>query len=81
MLVNQRPSFIPYPSSLAFTCFRPSGKRLRSTAQSPVFSYQPVSMTKTSMPMRCATSISSRMRSLFIEARYGWPFQAWLRSW
>jgi hypothetical protein len=67
--LNQRPSFIPWASSLAFTGPSPSGKRARLTAQSPVFSYQPVSSTNVSIPIQAATSTSASIRSAFIESR------------
>jgi hypothetical protein len=59
------------PDALSFSTIgaSPSGKRARLTAQSPVFSYHPVSMTNVSMPMRLATSISWSMRVAFIESR------------
>ena len=72
---------MPWPSSLFLIGASPRGKRALLTAQSPVFSYQPVSSTKVSMPMRCATSISASMRSSFIESRYRLPFHHLLRSW
>ncbi len=66
---NHRPSFMPWASSFALSGARPSGKRARLTAQSPVFSYQPVSSTNVSIPMRAATSISASIRSAFMDSR------------
>ena len=72
---------MPWASSFAFNGARPSGKRARLTAQSPVFSYQPVSSTNVSIPIRAATSISASIRGAFIDSRYGLPFECLLRSW
>ena len=72
---------MPWASSLALSGASPSGKRARLTAQSPVFSYQPVSSTNVSIPIRAATSISASIRVAFIDSRYGLPFQCLLRSW
>ena len=55
--------------------------RLRLTRQSPVLPYHPVSITKTSIPIRWATSISALMRSRFMDSRYGRPSKYFRRSW
>ena len=60
---------MPWAESAFAMGASPSGKRARLTAQSPVFSYQPVSRTNVSIPIRAATSISASIRSAFIESR------------
>ena len=72
---------MPWAESAFSSGASPSGNRARLTAQSPVFSYQPVSSTNVSIPIRAATSISASIRSAFIESRYLFPFHHLLRSW